>query len=72
MREPEVRALFLVDDDDEQRLISLGEAFRAQLDEAERVLDGVAGSARTEAAQFAGDPEPLLALVDQVRQLSRR
>jgi geranylgeranyl pyrophosphate synthase len=72
IRDPEIRALFLVDDDDEQRLVALGEAFRGQLEEAEEVLDGVADSARTEAAQFASDPEPLLALVDQVRQLSRR
>jgi hypothetical protein len=50
----------------------VGEACRAQLDEAEDVLDGVADAARTEATQFARDPEPLLALVDQVRQLSRR
>jgi geranylgeranyl pyrophosphate synthase len=72
IRDPEVRELFLIDDDDEQRLTALGEAFRAQLGDAEGVLDGVADSARAEAAQFANDPEPLLALVDQVRQLSRR
>jgi geranylgeranyl pyrophosphate synthase len=72
IRDPEVRELFLVDDDDQDRLAALADAFRAQLDDAEGVLDGIADSARTEAAQFASDPEPLLALVDQVRQLSRR
>jgi geranylgeranyl pyrophosphate synthase len=70
--DPRVRKRFLADDDDPERLAALGEAFRARLDDAERVLDGVADSARAEAAQFAADPEPLLALVDQVRQLSRR
>jgi geranylgeranyl pyrophosphate synthase len=72
IRDPEVRALFLVDDDDPDRLAALAEACRAQLGDAERVLDGVADAARAEAAQFADDPAPLLALVDQVRQLSRR
>jgi geranylgeranyl pyrophosphate synthase len=72
IRDPRVRERFLADDDDPERLAELGEAFRARLDDAERVLDGVADSARAEAAQFAADPEPLLALVDQVRQLSRR
>jgi geranylgeranyl pyrophosphate synthase len=72
IRDSQVRGLFLEDDDDPDRLAALGEAFRAQLDDAERVLDGIADSARAEAGQFAADPEPLLALVDQVRQLSRR
>jgi geranylgeranyl pyrophosphate synthase len=72
IRDDEIRALFLVDDDDRERLAVVGEACRAQLDEAEDVLDGIADAARTEANQFARDPEPLLALVDQVRQLSRR
>jgi geranylgeranyl pyrophosphate synthase len=72
IRDEDIRALFLVDDDDPERLAALADACRAQLDEAERVLDGVADSARSEATQFADDPEPLLALVDQVRQLSRR
>jgi geranylgeranyl pyrophosphate synthase len=72
IRDPEIRELFLVDDEDQERLTALADAFRAQLDDAERVLDGVADSACAEAGQFASDPEPLLALVDQVRQLSRR
>src|SRR3954469_11163034 len=72
IRDPAARRLFLIDDDDPARLATLADACRAQLDEAEQVLDDVAGSARAEAAQFADDPAPLLALVDQVRQLSRR
>lgn len=72
IRDPQIRELFAVDDDDEQRLATLAGAFRDQLDDAEEVLDRIADSARTEAEQFADDAEPLLALVDQVRQLARR
>jgi len=72
IRDPAIRRLFLIDDDDPARLAILADACRAQLDEAEHVLDTVADSARAEATQFAEDPVPLLALVDQVRQLSRR
>lgn len=72
IRDEQTSELFVMDDDDPARLATLAKAFHAQLDEAERVLDGIADSARAEAAQFAADPEPLLALVDEVRQLSRR
>jgi geranylgeranyl pyrophosphate synthase len=72
IRDARIRELFLIDDEDPDRLAILADACRAQLDDAERVLDGVADSARAEATQFADDSEPLLALVDQVRQLSRR
>jgi geranylgeranyl pyrophosphate synthase len=72
IRDPQIRELFVVDDDDPARLATLAAACRAQLDDAERELDRVAESARAEAAQFADDPEPLLALVDHVRQLSSR
>ena len=72
IRDPQIRELFAVDDDDEQRLATLAGAFRDQLDDAEEVLDRIADSARADAKQFADDAEPLLALVDQVRQLARR
>jgi geranylgeranyl pyrophosphate synthase len=72
IRDERIRRLFLIDDDDPDRLATLADACRAQLDDAEEVLDRVADSARAEAAQFGDDPEPLLVLVDQVRQLSRR
>ena len=72
IRDGEIRELFRVEDDDPDRLASLADAFRAQLDDAERVLDRIADSAGAEAEQFGDDPEPLLALVDEVRQLSRR
>ena len=72
IRDAAIRELFLIDDDDPERLATLAAACRAQLEDAERELDHIADSARAEAAQFADDPEPLLALVDHVRQLSRR
>jgi geranylgeranyl pyrophosphate synthase len=72
IRDPRIRQLFVIDDDDPARLAVLGEAYRDQLQEAERVLDGIAESARAEAREFAVRPEGLLALVDEVRQLSRR
>lgn len=72
IRDPQIRELFTTQDDDPQRLTILADACRAQLDDAEMTLDRIADSARTEAEQFAEDPQPLLALVDHVRQLSRR
>jgi geranylgeranyl pyrophosphate synthase len=72
IRDERIRELFLIDDADPDRLAILADACRAQLDDAEQVLDRVADSARAEATQFADDAGPLLALVDQVRQLSRR
>ncbi len=72
IRDPRIRELFCIDDDDPDRVAALAAACRAQLAEAERVLDRIAASARSEAEQFAERPAPLLALVEQVRQLSRR
>jgi geranylgeranyl pyrophosphate synthase len=72
IRDPQIRELFVVDDADPERLAILARTCRATLDEAERMLDRIADAARAEADRFADDPEPLLALVDHVRQLSRR
>jgi geranylgeranyl pyrophosphate synthase len=72
IRDPDIRQLFCVDDDDPRRLATVAAACRAQLDEAERVLDRIADAAGDEARRFAADPQPLLALVDHVRQLSQR
>ncbi len=72
IREPRIRELFTIDDDDRGRQTELANACRAQLEEAESVLDGIASAARAEANQFAARPHPLLELVDEVRQLSRR
>jgi geranylgeranyl pyrophosphate synthase len=72
IRDPSVRALFIIDDEDERRLATLAAACAAQLDAAERVLDGVAEEASAEATRSVDDPAPLLALVKEVRELSRR
>jgi geranylgeranyl pyrophosphate synthase len=72
IRDPEIRKSFIIDDADPDRLGMVAVACRAQLDEAERVLDRIADSAREEANQFAAEPMPLLALVDHVRRLSQR
>lgn len=72
IRDPRVRELFAVADHDPDRLRVVAGACVDQLDQAEVVLDRVAASARAEARRFADRPAPLLELVDQVRQLSRR
>jgi geranylgeranyl pyrophosphate synthase len=72
IRDPDIRELFGIDDDDRDRLATLADACRARLDDAEGVLGRIADSARAEARKFAPDPEPLLVLVDQVSQLSQR
>ena len=73
IRDPAIRDLFVIDDDDPQRLAHRGRAPAAdQLDDAEAVLDRIAAAARAEAGQFAASAAPLLALVDHVRTLSRR
>jgi geranylgeranyl pyrophosphate synthase len=72
IRDPDIRELFTVSDLDRDRLAVVADACRARLDEAEMVLDRIAASARAEAQRFAERPSPLIDLVDQVRQLSRR
>jgi geranylgeranyl pyrophosphate synthase len=72
IRDPRTRDLFLLEDDDQQRLAVLAGACRAQLDPAESALDGIAEEARAEARRATDEPEPLLALVEEIRQLSKR
>jgi geranylgeranyl pyrophosphate synthase len=72
IRDPGVRELFIADDRDDERLEALAAACAAALDDAERVLDGIADEARVEAVQAVDDTAPLFALVEQVRALSRR
>jgi hypothetical protein len=72
IRDPDIRELFAIDNDDRERLAAVAGACRDRLDDAEAVLERIADSARAEARKFAADPEPLLALVDRVSQLSRR
>ena len=72
IRDPQIRDLFVRDDDDEVRLATLAQAFRAELESAELALDGIAEEACSEARRMAREPSQLLALVAEVRQLSRR
>ena len=73
IRDPEIRALFAVDDDDPQRLARLAAACREQLDDAERVLDGIADvGARGGPASSPTIRRRCCALVDEVRLLSQR
>lgn len=72
IRDARVRELFLREDIDVARLDELALAYRSQLQDAEEVLDGVAQDACREARTAAEDPEPLIALVARVRELSTR
>lgn len=72
IRDPKVRAIFCKPAPSDSDLETLGEAFAAQLDAAERVLDQIAQEARDQARRFASNPAPLYALIDHTRQLSRR
>jgi geranylgeranyl pyrophosphate synthase len=72
IREPRIRELFLLDDHDRDRLAVLADACKAQLDVAEGVLDDIAEEARAEARRSAEEPAPLVALVEEIRQLSKR
>ena len=72
IRDPEIRELFLVDDDDPDRLTplathsGLSSTTRSKCWTASPTLRGPRRRSSRD------DPEPLLALVDEVRQLSRR
>jgi geranylgeranyl pyrophosphate synthase len=70
IRDPEIAGRFCKPSEDD--LAALSKAFQEKLPEAEAYLDGIAEEAGTEARLFALDPEPLLALIDQTRRLSRR
>jgi geranylgeranyl pyrophosphate synthase len=67
-----VAAIFCNTNPSDADLRALGAAFRETLPRAEAYLDGIAEEARQEARRFAPRPEPLLALIEQTRQLSRR
>jgi geranylgeranyl pyrophosphate synthase len=70
IRDPDFARLFCAPAEDD--LNDLARAFQSKLPEAEAYLDGIAEEARTEARLFAASPEPLFALIDQTRRLSRR
>jgi geranylgeranyl pyrophosphate synthase len=70
IRDPDVARRFCNPGDDDLEVIA--KAFQAKLPDAEAYLDTIAEEARTEARLFAVNPEPLSALIDQTRRLSRR
>ena len=55
-----------------EELDEIAQAIRARVPDAEAYLDGIADEARAEAFTRAPNPEPLFALIDHTRQLSRR
>lgn len=72
IRDPDVAAVFMKPEPSDDDLRALAVAFGAQLGEAERYLDTIAGEARAEAQACAPNPAPLIALVERTRQLSSR
>jgi geranylgeranyl pyrophosphate synthase len=72
IRDPHVRELFLRDDHAQDRFAALALAYQERLEDAELVLDEIAREACGEAARASQQPAPLVALVEEVRQLSKR
>ena len=72
IRDPAIARIFCKADPDPSDCSALATALAGNLLEAEAYLDQIAEEARGEARLFSADPEPLLALVDQTRQLSAR
>lgn len=72
IRDPSIRAIFCKADPRDSDLETLAQAFVAQLDEAERLLDQIAQQAADHARRFSGDAAPLIALIEHTRGLSRR
>ena len=72
IRDPETARLFCGPQPSAADLETLAAVFAARIPDAERHLDVIAEQARGEARAAAGNPAPLLALVDRTRQLSAR
>jgi geranylgeranyl pyrophosphate synthase len=72
IRNPRVRELFCKEQPTAADIETLAQAIAAQVPDAEAHLDGLANEAREEALLHARDPEPLFAMIDHTRQLSRR
>ena len=70
IQNPEIRNLFC--HAPEQHQARLMQAFQTTLPAAEAYLDTIAEEAKQEAKLFAANPQPLFALVDDTRQLSKR
>jgi geranylgeranyl pyrophosphate synthase len=72
IRDPGVRAAFAKRRPRAAELDQMALAIREQVPRAETYLDDLAQEARAEAFSRAPHPEPLFALIDYTRQLSRR
>jgi geranylgeranyl pyrophosphate synthase len=70
IRDPAVAELFSKKEPSVENLQTISLAFQKQLPHAEKYLDQVVAEARREAEQFANDPEPLYALIEETRKLS--
>ena len=72
IRDSRIRTLFCKENPAREELDETARAIRARVPDAEAYLDGIADEARAEAFSRAPNPEPLFALIDHTRQLSRR
>ena len=72
IRDSRIRRLFCKTSPAREELDETASAIRARVPDAEAYLDGIAEEARAEAFTRAANPEPLFALIDLTRQLSRR
>lgn len=72
IRDPAMRTLFCKPEPSDAELELLGQANAAQLDAAEGVLDDLAAQAVDQARKYAPHPEPLVALVEHTRKLSKQ
>jgi geranylgeranyl pyrophosphate synthase len=72
IRERHIRTLFCKENPARDELDETARAIRARVPDAEAYLDRIADEARAEAFSRAPNPEPLFALIDHTRQLSRR
>ncbi len=72
IRNRRIRTLFCKPDPSTDELAESARAISERIPDAEAYLDGIADEARAEAFTRAPNPEPLFALIDHTRQLSRR
>jgi all-trans-nonaprenyl-diphosphate synthase len=72
IRNRRIRTLFCKREPNAEELNESARAISERIPDAEAYLDGIADEARAEAFSRAPNPEPLFALIDHTRQLSRR
>ena len=70
IRDPAIRKVFCKPQPSDAELALLTRANADRLDEAEKVLDGIAQQAIEQAHRHAPKPEQLVALVEHTRRLS--